>query len=1474
MKKIHLILLLALFCFKYSSGQWAELGGTGNTIVQSNIKNWDGIYDIKKQSNNNITLLEYSTDSNNIRSYGKIIRFNGDTPTTLLSNFLIGTSSFDVSPSGKIALIIRDSVEICNNCGVYDFINIVKYYQNGVWQNLHRSVGIDSMWIEQVHFTKNGNLFAVAKKYNTNTLIINYSKPYVFRWDGINWIPYYSLNQSMYFHSNEKFLNLTSDTSNNLYVYGKQILSNTHTLVVSRWNGTDWLPITGAGSSSFAQIDSSYTRGLQNSLQISHLTYKRVLKLLAISPSELYVSTSVQNSDSLYVISKWDGNSWNVLPRISNFSNMRHGSFQKGPSGAFYVSDGILDSLDRPYIAKFQNGVWSKLLGYDTIIPKYYNNGYYNMLVNYSLTIDNNENLYWLNNLKNESGHYFVSKYNPSNVKPVFSNGNSEKIFARINSGQVSLSLQLEVSDTNSNQIEKYKLMVNAKHGIVTIGGNVASGLFVSPAGWFYTPDLNYTGFDTLVIRVDDGEGGKELKTIVVHVTNPVAGTVSSNQVICINSQPNSITLLGSVGNIQWQSSVNGFAFANIVGATSTVLNGATIGNLATRRYYRAVVSIGIMLVNTAVVTVDISNCTSDLLYDVVLSKGVIYPYFDSYDSSYQISVSNVDSIISLTIYENDILANSEISVNNGAYSAIEHNVIKSGLNLNVGTNELKIKVRSANNLNTRFYYLYINRAGTPPVIDSINSYFGFNSDTLFIYGKGFNNTAVNNKIYFGAVEGNVLNSSTTQISVMVPIGASLEEISVLNISSGLAAYSNLLFHPKFSPTKDTISTTDFDISQNFIVPNGANKVTIGDFNNDGKPDMAISNGNSGISVYKQNGTLGIISFAARQDYSAGSWFSGNADFIKSVDLDGDGKLDLVFSMPNNNSISVIRNISSGGLIDFASVQHFSMGWNGLSKMCIADIDLDGREDVVFSTNSGGISILKNSSFPGNISFDAKQDFATNKISFGLSIGDLDGDKKPDLAYIYANDTLMIVRKNTSTGSTITFGAEVPFVCGLNPQDLILGDLDGDGKSDLVGILDNNSVFSFLNTSNIDSISFNNKQLSSASAQNKKLILAELNGDGLPEIIYLKGSNWTNNLSILSNKSSIGSIQFSTETPLTNSNNSTFYGFESNDIDGDGKMDIVASLWNGAGYVASVYRNILQTSNVYLNNLTIQTGSLNPGFDSTRLNYFVNVGAGVANFGLTASFSNINSTAQIKINGGSYSALTHQTLFNALPLNTGLNSIEIKITGVDGISRQSYNIIVLKDSALPSAYLDITAFFQGLYVGSGTMTSAPNNFDMTLPGSSADTIIVELHSSTNLFDSLFAWKGSIGTSGIANAELPGTFVGDSFYVVLKHRNSIETWSANPVTISAFCSYNFTISNDKAYGNNLVDLGSGVYGIYSGDINQDGSIDFLDYPDLDLGSINGDLGYLVTDLNGDASVDFLDYPMIDQNSLNGIILMRP
>jgi hypothetical protein len=191
-----------------------------------------------------------------------------------------------------------------------------------------------------------------------------------------------------------------------------------------------------------------------------------------------------------------------------------------------------------------------------------------------------------------------------------------------------------------------------------------------------------------------------------------------------------------------------------------------------------------------------------------------------------------------------------------------------------------------------------------------------------------------------------------------------------------------------------------------------------------------------------------------------------------------------------------------------------------------------------------------------------------------------------------------------------------------------------------------------------------------------------------------------------------------------------------------------------------------------------------------------------------------------------------------------------------------------------SAGLSLTAFFEGLYLGSSVMTAAPYNSDNTLSSTVADTITVELHGTTGTFDMLYSVTDTIGTDGVSNLSFPGAVVGNYYYVVVKHRNSLETWSGDSLLMGASTSYNFSSSATQAYGSNMVDLGSGVFGIYTGDINQDGSIDFLDYPDLDVDALNGELGYRITDLNGDASVDFLDYPGIDVNALNGVIISRP
>ncbi len=118
-----------------------------------------------------------------------------------------------------------------------------------------------------------------------------------------------------------------------------------------------------------------------------------------------------------------------------------------------------------------------------------------------------------------------------------------------------------------------------------------------------------------------------------------------------------------------------------------------------------------------------------------------------------------------------------------------------------------------------------------------------------------------------------------------------------------------------------------------------------------------------------------------------------------------------------------------------------------------------------------------------------------------------------------------------------------------------------------------------------------------------------------------------------------------------------------------------------------------------------------------------------------------------------------------------------------------------------------------------------------------------------------------------------------YYIVVRHRNCIETWSKqdgeayDPV---AFGSYDFTVSQTRAYGNNMTGVSTSPdrYAIYSGDSNQDGVIDVQDIGIIDNGVTNFVVGYVASDINGDNVVNNLDLAIADNNSYNYITKVTP
>jgi hypothetical protein len=189
--------------------------------------------------------------------------------------------------------------------------------------------------------------------------------------------------------------------------------------------------------------------------------------------------------------------------------------------------------------------------------------------------------------------------------------------------------------------------------------------------------------------------------------------------------------------------------------------------------------------------------------------------------------------------------------------------------------------------------------------------------------------------------------------------------------------------------------------------------------------------------------------------------------------------------------------------------------------------------------------------------------------------------------------------------------------------------------------------------------------------------------------------------------------------------------------------------------------------------------------------------------------------------------------------------------------------------------VNLTAFLQGFYIDSNKMTSCFSDPTIQQSLIVSDIVTVQLRNASSPHSIIYTKNNVIHTNGNINFLVPLSAIGNSYYIVIKHRNSIETWSATPLVIgSSGTTYNFSNAVNKAFGDNLSDMGNGVFAIFSGDINQDGSVDFNDYPTLDIASNDGILGYDVNDLNGDASVDFNDYPLIDINSNNGVLAIRP
>ena len=156
-----------------------------------------------------------------------------------------------------------------------------------------------------------------------------------------------------------------------------------------------------------------------------------------------------------------------------------------------------------------------------------------------------------------------------------------------------------------------------------------------------------------------------------------------------------------------------------------------------------------------------------------------------------------------------------------------------------------------------------------------------------------------------------------------------------------------------------------------------------------------------------------------------------------------------------------------------------------------------------------------------------------------------------------------------------------------------------------------------------------------------------------------------------------------------------------------------------------------------------------------------------------------------------------------------------------------------------------------------------------------DTVSVLIRNASSPYELKDSSRGNIGPTGIVTLNYTNILNGVNYYLVVKHRNSIETWSRSggEMFTGSVLNYDLTTSASQAYGNNQKLVGS-KYSVYTGDVNQEGSVDLTDIVAIynDAGIFAS--GYINTDLNYDNLADLTDIILAYNNSSMFVAVVRP
>lgn len=348
-----------------------------------------------------------------------------------------------------------------------------------------------------------------------------------------------------------------------------------------------------------------------------------------------------------------------------------------------------------------------------------------------------------------------------------------------------------------------------------------------------------------------------------------------------------------------------------------------------------------------------------------------------------------------------------------------------------------------------------------------------------------------------------------------------------------------------------------FEPVRSYGSDNGTFRSAAGDFNHDGKMDLAAA-GPGAVAIFHGDG---VGNFAAPVYLPAGGFDVPPA----SGDFNNDGKTDLAVGS-SDGVVYIYMNNGSGLDQPTFYADHGGEAY----EIAVADFNADGNSDLAIGHQFAGLAILFGN---GNGGFAAPVDYLGGNGPVQVSKGDFNGDGKMDLITANAGtgDTSLLI--NNGSGGFNVSSPSIP------ATDFAVADFNGDGKTDIVAGTGDSSVGLYVGDGHGGFTAAGNFDTGGSGLDGIKA--ADFNGDTKLDLVVSNG--WSDTVSIL-----VGDGHGVFSPPLSFSTGSGPVGITATDLTGDGRPDIAVAAYF-AGQVSVLINNTYQTplgsnSTVVVNN--------------------------------------------------------------------------------------------------------------------------------------------------------------------------------------------------------------------------------------------------------------------------------------------------